>query len=84
MRVGGALGTALFAVLLQHELTGAADPAAVAHAYGVTFWWNLGATALVALAALALPRDPAPARAPEAAAGVPAPEAAAAAEPAAV
>jgi MFS family permease len=60
MRVGGAVGTAVFAVLLQHELgagAGAGAGANAAHAFGVTFWWNLGATALVALAALALPRD---------------------------
>ena len=70
MRVGGAVGTAAFAVLLQHQLevppgTGAA------HAFGVTFWWNFGATALVALAALALPRGAA--RAPADARRAPAP-----------
>jgi MFS family permease len=73
MRVGGAVGTAVFAVLLQHELGG---PAGVAHAFATTFWWNLAATALVVPVALALPRDPAPAPATAAA---PAP-----AEPAAV
>jgi EmrB/QacA subfamily drug resistance transporter len=56
MRVGGAVGTAVFAVLLQHRLGGAASADAAAHAYGATFWWNLGATALVAVAALGLPR----------------------------
>jgi EmrB/QacA subfamily drug resistance transporter len=61
MRVGGAVGTAVFAVLLQHELGGATTGAGAAHAFGVTFWWNLGATALVAVAALALPRGAAPA-----------------------
>jgi EmrB/QacA subfamily drug resistance transporter len=64
MRVGGAVGTAVFAVLLQHRLGGATSADAAAHAYGATFWWNLGATALVALPALALPRGAAaPARA---------------------
>jgi MFS family permease len=75
MRVGGAVGTAVFAVLLQHELGGVGAPGAgsvasgadAAHAFGVTFWWTLAATALVALVALALPRDPAPAPAPAAA-----------------
>ena len=64
MRVGGAVGTAVFAVRLQHELGGATSTAGAAHAYGITFSWILGASALVALAALALPRDaavPAPA-----------------------
>jgi EmrB/QacA subfamily drug resistance transporter len=68
MRIGGAIGTAVFAVLLQHELgSGVAGPGA-AHAFAATFWWNLGATALVALPALALPRDAASAPAPAAAA----------------
>jgi EmrB/QacA subfamily drug resistance transporter len=72
MRVGGAVGTAVFAVLLQHQLGGASTGAGAAHAFGLTFWWNIGATALVALAALALPRDAA-APAPAAAAPAPAP-----------
>jgi EmrB/QacA subfamily drug resistance transporter len=64
MRIGGAVGTAVFAVLLQHQLGSASPGSGAAHAYGVTFWWNLGATALVALPALALPRGAAaPARA---------------------
>ena len=57
MRVSGAVGTAVFAVLLQHQLGSASPGTGGAHAFGVTFWWNLGATALVALPALALPRD---------------------------
>jgi hypothetical protein len=56
MRVGGAVGTAVFAGLLQHRLGGAASVDAAAHAYGATFRRNLGATALVAVAALGLPR----------------------------
>ena len=64
MRIGGAVGTAVFAVLLQHQLGSASPGSGAAHAYGVTFWWNLGATALIALPALALPRgEAAPARA---------------------
>jgi hypothetical protein len=70
MRVGGAIGTAIFAVLLAHLLGSAAPAAGGAHAFATTFWWNLGATALVALAALALPRDPAHAQAPRAAEAV--------------
>jgi EmrB/QacA subfamily drug resistance transporter len=78
LRVGGAIGTAVFAVLLQHELgSGVPASGAAAHAFAVTFWWNLGATALVALVALALPRDAPPAAAQ-------APAAAPTAEPAAV
>ena len=64
MRISGAVGTAVFAVLLQHQLGSASHGAGAAHAYGVTFWWNLGASALIALPALALPRGAAaPARA---------------------
>jgi EmrB/QacA subfamily drug resistance transporter len=70
MRIGGAVGTAVFAVVLQHQLGSASPGSGAAHAYGVTFWWNLGATALVALPALALPRDAA--RAPAAAQTAPA------------
>jgi EmrB/QacA subfamily drug resistance transporter len=60
MRVGGAIGTAVFAVLLQHELGSAASGADATHAFAVTFWWNLVPTAAIALVALLLPRDPAP------------------------
>ena len=64
MRISGAVGTAVFAVLLQHQLGSASHGAGAAHAFGVTFWWNLGASALIALPALALPRGAAaPARA---------------------
>ena len=59
MRVGGAVGTAVFAVLLQHELGNAAPGAGAAHAFAVTFWWNLLPTAAIALVALLLPRGPA-------------------------
>jgi EmrB/QacA subfamily drug resistance transporter len=58
-RVGGAIGTAVFAVILQHGLDGGRG----ADAYATTFWWVLGATALTVLPALALARTPAPAAA---------------------
>jgi EmrB/QacA subfamily drug resistance transporter len=73
MRVGGALGTALYAVILQHNLTQAraAGPAnlpnAVAGAFGKTFWWPLALTAVAMLPTLLLPsqrpteQQPAPA-----------------------
>ena len=50
-RVGGAIGTAAFAVILQHAL----DAGHGAHAFGITYWFVLGATALTALPALLLP-----------------------------
>jgi EmrB/QacA subfamily drug resistance transporter len=64
MRVGGAIGTAVFAVLLQHLLGSSAPGAGGAAAYGTTFWWNLAVTALIAPVALLLPRHAAPAQAP--------------------
>ncbi len=79
MRVGGSLGTALVAVVLQwgiaHRLPGAAgggpgsigragklpEPVAdaVGAAFGETFWFIIGMTAVGLVAALFLPRHPA-------------------------
>ncbi len=42
-RVGGSIGTAVLAVVLQHALRHTASPAG---AYGTAFWWSLGLTAL--------------------------------------
>jgi len=55
-RVGGSIGTALLAVVLQHQLAGARTPSAVVHGFGHTFWWSIGLTALAALPALVLVR----------------------------
>jgi hypothetical protein len=61
-RVGGAIGTALFAVILQRNLAQARAggtpnlPEAVAHAFGKTFWWPLALTVIAILPALLLPR----------------------------
>jgi EmrB/QacA subfamily drug resistance transporter len=48
-RVGGSVGTAVLAVVLQRELDGAHSLSAAAHGYAVAFWWSL------ALAAAAIP-----------------------------
>ncbi|HXW76350.1 MAG TPA: DHA2 family efflux MFS transporter permease subunit, partial [Candidatus Eremiobacteraceae bacterium] len=40
-RVGGAIGTAVLAVVLQRALTGAHTPEAMAHAYGTAYWFGL-------------------------------------------
>jgi hypothetical protein len=56
-QVGGSLGTALLAVVLQHQLAGGGEPAA---AFATTFWWALGLTAFALVPALLLP-----ARAPD-------------------
>ncbi len=55
-RVGGSIGTAVLAVMLERGLSGGAPTAArVASAYGHTFWWALGCTAVTLLAAAFLP-----------------------------
>ncbi len=61
-RIGGSIGTVLFAVVLQRQI-GAATAVAgtklaptLAAAFGHTFWWALGLTALAALPALLLSR----------------------------
>ena len=55
-RVGGALGTAVLAVVLQRALTQAHTPEAMAHAYGTAYWWGLGIAALAFIPALMLLR----------------------------
>jgi EmrB/QacA subfamily drug resistance transporter len=56
-QVGGSFGTALLAVILQHRAAGqaAAGPAGLATAFGHTFWWAVGFTALAFIPALLLP-----------------------------
>ena len=52
-RVGGSIGTAVLAVVLQRALSGAVSPA---HAYGVAFGWSLGLTAVAIVPTLVLLR----------------------------
>jgi MFS family permease len=54
-QVGASFGTAVLAVVLQHQSRGAADAAGLAHAFGHTFWWAVGFTALAFVPALLLP-----------------------------
>jgi EmrB/QacA subfamily drug resistance transporter len=58
-RVGGSLGTAILAVVLQHRIT-AVRPN-IAHAYGQTFWVAMAMTAVAVLPALRLIPRPEPA-----------------------
>jgi MFS family permease len=60
-RVGGAVGIAVFAVVLQHGLDAGTHPS---DAFATTFWWVLGSTVLALIPALLLPNSPAPAEAP--------------------
>jgi MFS family permease len=45
-RVGGSIGTAVLAVVLQRALVGVHSVSGAAGAYGTAFWWSAGLTAL--------------------------------------
>jgi EmrB/QacA subfamily drug resistance transporter len=54
-QIGGALGTAVLAVILQHAITATRNPHGFAHAFDTTFAWVLGLTVLSFVPALLLP-----------------------------
>ena len=55
-RIGGAIGTALMAIVLQHAITsGGGDPSALADAFGATFWVAVGLIAATIVPAILLP-----------------------------
>jgi EmrB/QacA subfamily drug resistance transporter len=75
-QVGASFGTATLAVILQHQATSHAldGTAGLATAFGHTFWWAVGFTAVALIPALFLPRsrpEPAPQTEPEAPASPP-------------
>jgi MFS family permease len=45
-QVGGSFGVAILAVALQHNTASATSLAELGHAFGSTYWWAAGATAL--------------------------------------
>ncbi|HST19063.1 MAG TPA: DHA2 family efflux MFS transporter permease subunit [Gaiellaceae bacterium] len=55
-RVGGSIGTALLAVVLQRALAGTHGAEAAASAYGTAFWWSAGLTALAIVPCIVLMR----------------------------
>src|SRR5207247_1647923 len=57
-RIAGSVGTALLAVVLQHSIASgrSRSAAALAHAFGATFWVAFGLVAAALLPALLLPR----------------------------
>jgi EmrB/QacA subfamily drug resistance transporter len=55
-RIGGSIGTALLAVVLQRALTGTDGSAEAATAYGTAFWWSLVLTALAIVPCIVLLR----------------------------
>jgi hypothetical protein len=56
-QVGASFGTAVLAVILQHQAAGraAAGATGLAAAFGHTFWWAVGFTAAAFIPALLLP-----------------------------
>ena len=62
-QVGGAFGAAVLVVILAGQATAhAAGQAALATAFGNTFWWCIGFTALAVVPALLMPGKPAHAK----------------------
>lgn len=63
-RIGGSLGTAALALILQaqisHRAQGAEEPSAetLADAFGTTFWWTAGLSAVALVPAFLLPGRP--------------------------
>ena len=62
-RVGGSIGTAVLAVVLQRALVGADSLSERAAAYGTAFWWAAGLTALAIVPCIVLLRAERAARA---------------------
>jgi EmrB/QacA subfamily drug resistance transporter len=69
-QVGASFGTAVLSVILQHQTShhAAGGPSGLATAFGHTFWWAVGFSALALIPALLLPaaalREPEPHLAP--------------------
>jgi EmrB/QacA subfamily drug resistance transporter len=55
-RVGGSIGVAVLAVVLQRSLAGAHTASAAAGAYGTAFWWSAGLSALAIVPCVILTR----------------------------
>ena len=55
-RVGGSIGVAILAVVLQRSMVGAHPASAAAAAYGTAFWWSAGLTALAIIPCVILTR----------------------------
>jgi EmrB/QacA subfamily drug resistance transporter len=55
-RVGGSIGTAVLAVVLQRALLGTHTLSAAASGYGTAFWWATGITALAIIPCVVLTR----------------------------
>jgi len=62
-RVGGSIGTAVLAVVLQRALVGVHTLSGAASAYGTAFWWSAAITALAIIPCMVLVRAERDARA---------------------
>jgi EmrB/QacA subfamily drug resistance transporter len=62
-RVGGSIGTAVLAVVLQRSLSGVSSIEGAANAYGTAFWWSAGLTAMAIVPCVVLLRSERAARA---------------------
>jgi EmrB/QacA subfamily drug resistance transporter len=62
-RIGGSIGTAVLAVVLQRALVGVHTLAGAAAGYGTAFWWSAGMTAVAIVPAIVLLRAERAARA---------------------
>ncbi|MGW7690255.1 MDR family MFS transporter [Streptomyces asiaticus] len=60
-QLGGAVGIAVLAVILQHGTGGANTPGALADGFGTAFWWSVALTAVAVPLCLLLPSLPEPA-----------------------
>jgi EmrB/QacA subfamily drug resistance transporter len=63
-RVGGAIGTAVLAVVLQRAMVGAHTPAELANAFGTAFWWAAGICVLTLIPCIVLLRAEGPRHTP--------------------
>jgi EmrB/QacA subfamily drug resistance transporter len=59
-RIGGAIGTAVLAVVLQRASAGANNPVELANAFGTAYWWALGICAASLIPVLFLLRAEGP------------------------
>ena len=56
-RVGGAIGTALLAVVLQRASAGAHTASELASAFGTAYWWSLALAAAALIPCVILQRE---------------------------
>jgi EmrB/QacA subfamily drug resistance transporter len=59
-QIGGSFGTAVLAMILQGSVSGARNADELTRAFGTTFWWSIGFTALAVPLCLLLPGRPKP------------------------